>query len=83
MSEYCSYGDFCKVDLQLNKDDSQHRHHITCPKCKKEFRTSIDDFRTNKEVKAILSKETFLSEKEKKQVIVLAQIPSLLTSIKT
>ena len=35
MSEYCSYGDFCKVDLQLNKDDSQHRHHITCPKCKK------------------------------------------------
>lgn len=35
MSEYCSYGEFCKVDLQLNNDESQHRHHINCPKCKK------------------------------------------------
>jgi phage terminase large subunit GpA-like protein len=43
MSEYYSYGDFCKDDLQIKSDIPEHRHHIPCPKCDKTLKPSFNE----------------------------------------
>ena len=39
---------------------------ISCPKCKQEFPTTKENFRTNKLAKNILYKESYLNKEEKK-----------------
>jgi len=41
MSEYCSYGDFCKGEIGL-KNDIKSRYSILCDKCNKQINPSYN-----------------------------------------